>query len=79
MLSYRPLKIYIESGETREIVFEIIPREHLSFPDNFGNIILEDGTFILTVGNLTQRFYLTSDSAVKTIEQEGRSHLQEEI
>jgi beta-glucosidase len=51
-------KVLLQPGETKELSFTIGPRAHLSFPDKNGKILLEDGSFVLSVGNLKKKFYL---------------------
>jgi beta-glucosidase len=51
-------KIFLQPGESKEVTFTINPMQHLSFPDKNGKIILEDGSFELSVGNLKKKFYL---------------------
>jgi beta-glucosidase len=58
----RDLKFYekdlIKSGESKTFTFIIHPKEHLTFPDKGGELLLEDGYFTLMVGNLKTRFQL---------------------
>lgn len=51
-------KSLIEPGQSREFRFTIDPRSHLSFPDKDGNVLLEPGYFIVSVGKLQKRFLL---------------------
>jgi beta-glucosidase len=51
-------KILLQPGESKEISFTINQLQHLAFPDKNGKIILEDGGFELSVGNLKKKFYL---------------------
>lgn len=61
----RPVKLLkyfekqeIKPGESLSFLFEIVPGEHLSFPDGNGNMLLEIGEFTLSVENLKKKFYL---------------------
>ncbi|UOQ53938.1 glycoside hydrolase family 3 N-terminal domain-containing protein [Hymenobacter cellulosivorans] len=49
-----------QPGESREMVFEIRPLPHLSYPNAQGQAQLEDGYFTLRVGNQTRRFRYAS-------------------
>jgi beta-glucosidase len=51
-------KALLQPGERREFVFNIVPEKHLSFPDKNGKIMLEEGTFLVSAGNLKKRFVL---------------------
>jgi beta-glucosidase len=51
-------KKLIQPGETISFAFNLNPRESLTFPDNTGNILLEDGSFDIQVGNLKKQFWL---------------------
>jgi beta-glucosidase len=51
-------KIFLQPGESKEVSFTIDQMQHLSFPDKNGKIILEDGSFLLSVGDLKKKFYL---------------------
>src|SRR5687767_9608311 len=52
----RDLKYYekqaIKPGESKTFIFVVRPEEHLSFPDEKGKPVLENGYFTLMVGNL---------------------------
>jgi beta-glucosidase len=43
-------------GEVKEFVFEINPEIDLSYPDETGNTLLEQGYFTLAAGGLKKRF-----------------------
>jgi beta-glucosidase len=64
----RDLKYYekqlLKPGESRTFTFTIKPSEHLWFPDENGEKIMEDGYFTLMVGNLKTRFKLQRSSVV---------------
>lgn len=51
-------KQFLLPGETKEFIFEIDPRMHLSYPDEKGNPVFEPGFFTLSVGTLNARFKL---------------------
>ncbi len=53
-------KQFLLPGETKEFIFEIDPRSHLTFPDEKGNAVLEPGFFTLSVGPLSARFKLNA-------------------
>ncbi|WP_159437429.1 beta-glucosidase family protein [Hymenobacter daecheongensis] len=46
----------LQAGESREMVFEINPAQHLSYPNAEGQAQLEDGYFTLRVGDQSARF-----------------------
>ncbi len=48
-------KVSLNAGEEKIISFEIMPMEHLSFPDKNGKQLLENGTFELKVGNQNKK------------------------
>ncbi|TGE27658.1 glycoside hydrolase family 3 N-terminal domain-containing protein [Hymenobacter metallicola] len=50
-------------GESREMVFEIQPLPHLSYPNAQGQPQLEDGYFTLRVGDQTKRFRYAGPAA----------------
>jgi len=50
-------KILLKAGESRTLDFRIIPGQHLSFPDEKGNILMENGYHEVQVGNLKKKFY----------------------
>jgi beta-glucosidase len=52
-------KIDLEAGAEKTISFTINPMEDLSFPDENGKMLLENGGFSLSVGDLTEQFTLT--------------------
>ncbi len=61
----RPVKMlkYFEKellapGESKTFSFEITPAEHLAYPDSKGNMILEEGSFLVKAGDLEKRFWL---------------------
>jgi beta-glucosidase len=64
----KDLKYYekqmLKAGETRTFTFTIRPTEHLSFPDETGKMLLEDGYFTLMVGKLKKRFKLQGAPAL---------------
>ncbi|HEX8429021.1 beta-glucosidase [Hymenobacter sp.] len=45
-----------KAGEGRELTFEIQPNRDLSYPDDKGHRVLEDGYFTLRVGDQMKRF-----------------------
>jgi beta-glucosidase len=51
-------KRFLLPGETKEFIFEIEPQQHLGFPDEKGELILEPGFFTVSVGSLEARFKL---------------------
>jgi len=51
-------KKLIKAGESETFKFEINPKEHLSFPNEKGALLLENGWFKLSVGGLEKRFEL---------------------
>ncbi len=51
----------IKPNETITFEFELIPERDLSFPNKLGENLLEDGSFLLQVGNLEKRFWLNRD------------------
>ncbi len=51
-------KQFLLPGEKKEYKFKIDPQQHLSFPDERGELQLEPGYFTLQVGDLTARFKL---------------------
>ncbi|WP_375419549.1 glycoside hydrolase family 3 N-terminal domain-containing protein [uncultured Hymenobacter sp.] len=50
-------------GQTRELVFEIRPDQHLSYPGPAGESRLEDGYFTLRVGDQSRRFRYAGPTA----------------
>ncbi len=68
----RPIKelVYFEKkniqpNETVTYQFELHPERDLSFPDKLGQTVLEDGSFLLQVGNQEQRFWLNRNKLIK--------------
>jgi beta-glucosidase len=53
-------KIRLEPGESKTLTFTIIPENHLGYPDENGNLILETGNFELMVGDQKKIFTLTN-------------------
>jgi beta-glucosidase len=51
-------KIELKAGESRTMRFVISPDEHLWYPDEQGQRILESGRFFLSVENLREAFRL---------------------
>ena len=51
-------KIELKSGETKTVEFELSAKD-LAFVDYYGKWNLEEGDFILSVGNLTHRVRCT--------------------
>jgi len=51
----------IQPNETVTYHFEMNPERDLSFPNRLGETLLEDGSFLMQVGNLEQRFWLNRD------------------
>jgi len=73
-------KIYLEPGESKTVNFDITPEKQLTFPNEKGEMLLEDGEFVIKVGDKKQSFYFTkSGHTTPKSGKEGRSHLQEEI
>ena len=54
-------KHFLLPGEMKEFSFTIDPLIHLSYPDENGKILLEDGFFKIMAGSLTGRFQLISE------------------
>lgn len=52
----------IQAHETVSFQFDLVPERDLSFPDKLGKQILEDGSFMLEVGNLRQMFQLNQET-----------------
>ncbi len=50
-------KVELKPGETKTVQFKI-NKEHLSFIGINNKLIVEPGEFIITIGNLQQKFYL---------------------
>jgi beta-glucosidase len=50
--------VELESGETVTVEFELSAKD-LAFADYYGKWTLEEGDFVLTVGNLTQKIRCT--------------------
>jgi beta-glucosidase len=50
-------KQLITPGESKTFTFNMSPVQSLSFPDKNGNILLEDGSFDVQVGNLQKQFW----------------------
>ena len=72
-------KMYLKAGEEKEFSFTINPLESLSYPNEKGLIQLEDGTFVISVGELKANLHLTKTGVVDFKKREGKSHLQEDI
>lgn len=51
-------KVSLEPGESIRVEFTIYPQDHLSYPDQNGNPVLEEGRFTVQVGNLSREFRL---------------------
>ncbi len=51
-------KISLEPGESVRIEFSINPEEHLAYPNQKGDSVLEAGKFTVRVGGLSEEFYL---------------------
>lgn len=49
-------KIDFKPGESRDLVFEIEPQRHLTYPDGEGRRQLENGYFTLRIGDQLKRF-----------------------
>jgi beta-glucosidase len=73
-------KIELGPGESKTLSFEITPSKHLTFPDENGRMLLEDGYFELEAGGLKRRFLLKNTGAAT---QKGAfspgNYLQEEL
>jgi beta-glucosidase len=54
-------KQFLLPGEIKEYSFTINPEDHLSYPDERGKMMMEDGYFKIIVGNLESRFKLQAD------------------
>jgi beta-glucosidase len=54
-------KQFLLPGEMKEMTFTIDPAVHLSYPDENGKMMLEDGYFKILVGPQEARFELISD------------------
>ncbi|UOQ73135.1 fibronectin type III-like domain-contianing protein [Hymenobacter cellulosilyticus] len=52
-----------QPGESRDMVFEIQPQKHLSYPNAQGQAQLEDGYFTLRVGDQARRFRYAGPAA----------------
>jgi beta-glucosidase len=73
-------KITLNQGESKVVTFEIEPNKQLAFPDENGKMLLEEGEFVLRIGNNKRSFYFVKGGKVTDGKQkEGRSHLQEDI
>jgi beta-glucosidase len=55
-------KQFLLPGEMKEFIFTIDPDTHLSYPDEKGRKIFEDGYFKIIVGTLESRFQFVSDN-----------------
>ncbi len=51
-------KIELEPGESTRLEFELVPQKHISYPDRYGNRILEPGRITVRVGDLSKEFML---------------------
>lgn len=51
-------KVSLEPGESKEVKLIIQPEQHLSFPDETGRQILEEGSFKLMVGDKEKTFWI---------------------
>jgi beta-glucosidase len=47
-------KVYLESGETRNMEIKIIPMNAFAYPDEYNNRVLEDGEYTIMIGDMTQ-------------------------
>jgi len=72
-------KMLIKAGEQKEFTFVIRPEESLSYPNEKGELQLEDGTFVISIGNFKRNIYLSKTAKIYIEKREGKSHLQEEI
>ena len=54
-------KQFLLPGEIKEYTFTIDPESHLSYPDDQGRKMIEDGYFRIMVGSLDSRFRFQSD------------------
>jgi beta-glucosidase len=52
-------KIFLNPGESKTVTFVIDAKKELSYPDEHGKPIMEDGFFTLMAGDKTARFELT--------------------
>lgn len=50
-------KIRLKPGQSQEVEFMIDPAKHLSFPDDHGNQMMENGYHEIEVGGLKKQFY----------------------
>lgn len=73
-------KISLAPQESKTVTFEIRPEEDLSYPDEAGNIHVEEGYFMLEVGGLKKRILLKgAGKQVNTGDFKLKNYLQEEI
>lgn len=73
-------KSSFKAGETKTITFVIEPSQHLSFPDEIGNQLLEEGYFVLTIDNLKARFgVINKGGDLRKGDFNLKNYLQEEI
>lgn len=72
-------KQLIQPGESKEFTFTIDANQTLAFPNEKGKMLLEDGAFVLSIGNLKRTFYYSSTGKIDINTREGKSHLQEDI
>jgi beta-glucosidase len=54
-------KQFLMPGEMKKYTFTINPETHLSYPDKYGKMMIENGYFKIIVGSLESRFQLISD------------------
>lgn len=53
-------KVSLQPGESIRVEFTINPQDHLSYPDQNGNRVLEEGRFSVEVGDLNREFHLVN-------------------
>lgn len=69
-------KTTLLAGETKTINLTLIPSKDLSFPDEKGKILLEDGYFELSVGGLKKRFLLKNGTKAQSEGNNNAPYLQ---
>ncbi|MBO6622492.1 MAG: glycoside hydrolase family 3 C-terminal domain-containing protein [Balneola sp.] len=57
--------ILLKAGESKEISFRIQPIEHLSYPNKTGKLLLEEGSFLLMVGDQQVEFKISEPQVSK--------------
>jgi beta-glucosidase len=73
-------KIDLKAGEEKEVSFEIIPLRDLSFPDEKGNLVLEEGFFEIQIGKWRKRIFLKTEGKIDPQKNAKlKTYLQEEL